>query len=157
MRKIILLSIIAFLTGCAPVIPSEPVQNPKCIYARSATVMRVLDNYVLAWVDDINDRVSHSVQSYYRPTDDHFIFLPRDKNRIYFPRQRLDLDPDQCLVYTGAYNYQQGGKGTTILMGQLVNERIPNPAYDKWKRDYDERAKNSCWLQRRQHKKCTKK
>ncbi len=127
MRKFLLFSLLALMGCTSHQALEKTIDNENCANITSVLVLRVMDNYVLGWVDD---EVPYSAVKKYEPTDEHFIFFLKEPNKVYYPKQRIQFDTPQCLVYNGSYNYQKGATvDQTILIGKLEPNKKPNPEF----------------------------
>lgn len=121
------LCLMLFLVGCtqSEVLFPDTIPNPNCVQDKNITIVRVLKNYVLGWIDHVDDPVVRDAQAKYQITDPHFVFIPRHPEGVYAINQTVTLADDSCLVYRGAYQYQYNDnqKGV-LLVGQLAPSQI---------------------------------
>lgn len=107
--------------------PPRTIRNTKCEDVKSFKVFQVLDNFVLANVcRDGDDEYCFG----------HVVYIQKEKNKIYFDDQKINLRRDECAIYIGTYKYEaKNGLLKTVPKVKIISSQVPNP-------EYDERLKN---------------
>lgn len=154
MKKLMLL-LLFVLCGC---MPQPTLRDASCSQAKTIRVIHVDDDVILGWADIKGSESLYSHKTYYRPTDEHYVYLKRNPRQIYYPGQILRVSDKVCLKYIGSYSYRQKGlMPETVLTGYIDEGEYPNPEYEALMQKRYEKAKTSCWMRRRLGKKCDKK
>ena len=105
------------LAGCAP---AEVVRDASCVPATQITVVRVMNDMILGWMDKGIQMDVYAPTAYYHPADEHYIYLKRDPHQIYYPGQVLRLPDSTCIKYAGSYSYTVNNQyGAKTLKGAL--------------------------------------
>ncbi len=133
MEKLIVI-LLAIICGCNTIKPSsslnenqgpnKTIRNPKCEDIYSFQVFQVLNNYVLANVCDGNS----SDYCY-----GHVVYFQRERGKIYFDDQRINVKQGECPIYVGTFQYvTRDGLVKTVPKVKIVDSEMPNPEYGEW-------------------------
>jgi len=104
--------------------PPKTIRNNKCESINSFQVFQVLDYYVLANVcDDYSSNYCYG----------HVVYIQREKGKIYYDDQRINVQLGECPIYVGTFQYvTRDGLVKTVPKVKFINSEIPNPEYNKW-------------------------
>ena len=126
-----------FLCSCSTIIkyatmgpkPDETIRNPKCENIVALRVFQTLDKFVLA------DTCEETDSQY---CFGHIVYFEKEKDKIYYDEQKIIPSSEQCFAYVGTYKYTTRAESTKVVpKAKLVSARIPNPEYEIWKKEQE--------------------
>lgn len=133
MKNFIFLFCIIFLSACAKNniisrldsnIPPQTIQNTQCEDIPAVEIFQVLDTFSLARACEISD-ITGNFHCF-----GHIVYVPKEKNKIYFDEQIIEPVEGKCISYSGVYKYQSANKvQRTVPKLKFINSDIENPAY----------------------------
>ena len=91
-------------------VPKPMIHDTNCAKARTVRVVRVTNNMILGWTDVEADADLYSPATFYHPTDQHYVYLRREPDQIYYPGQIINLPDSTCIKYSGSYDYTISGR-----------------------------------------------
>lgn len=137
MKKICLLLL---LTGCVTnatiFAPSKTIDNPKCenLAKQEVKVFQVLDDYILGTVC--------REMGYTTCIDNLTVYLKKEKDKIYYNDQVIDVPNGKCISYSSTYTYTTVKENSnTVPVVKFVDKSIANPEYEKFMKDKEEQSK----------------
>lgn len=136
MKKIKFLAFV-LLSGCAVTesifAPPKMINNPKCEEIHSVKLFQVLDRFALAQTCSISEI-----------SDDLTVYVPKEKNKLYYDNLLIEPEKDMCISYSGTYSYESNdGAIRTVPKLKFVKKKIENPAYKKFLEEKSKKEKNS--------------
>lgn len=94
-------------------------RNPQCEDINAFKVFQVLDDFVLANVCEERD---------YRFCSGHVVYIPKEKEKIYYDDQVITVKRGQCAIYIGTYKYETKAKTIrTVPIVKFIDSEIPEP------------------------------
>lgn len=120
-KSIIKISIIViFLSGCETIqTPIEKAsRNPKCEDINSFKVFQVVDDFVLANVCEDSDTSLCM---------GHTVIFKKEKGKIYFDDQIINVKGNECAIYTGTHKYPTKFGYKTVPIVKIIDSQNLNP------------------------------
>lgn len=141
MKKIKFLAFV-LLSGCAVTesifAPPKMINNPKCEEIHSVKLFQVLDRFALAQTCSISE-ISDDLICYGLT-----VYVPKEKNKLYYDNLLIEPEKDMCISYSGTYSYESNdGAIRTVPKLKFVKKKIENPAYKKFLEEKSKKEKNS--------------
>lgn len=100
------------------------IKNEKCEDIVAVKVFQVLDNFSLAHVCETSPYIKDLL------CFGHTVYVPKEKDKIYFDDQIIKPQPGKCFSFIGVYKYKsQNGFNHTIPKIELIEDEILNPEY----------------------------
>ena len=115
--------------------PPEKIPNPKCENVIQLEVFQVLDDFALA--------NACTKMGYSMCVESHIVYIPKEKNKIYYDEQKIAFPEGKCVSYSGTYSYETKQEFLkTVPKVKFINDEITNPEYTKWIKENKEKEQN---------------
>lgn len=96
---------------------AHTTRNPDCENVKALKVFQVLDSFVLANVCE---------SKYSRYCLGHVVYIPKAADEIYYDDQKIIINKNECVIYTGTFRYETREGFKTVPVAKIANSQVTN-------------------------------